>query len=270
MAGVARVRDPAARFALERSDGIARITLVRPDGRNAIDPAWVAALGEAVDACRAYGDLRAVLIAADGPAFTVGGDVDHFAGSLARLPDALQEMIAPYHVALAALAELPAPVVCAAHGGIGGGGLGLLWAADVVLLADDAKLATGFAGLGLAGDGGSSWYLPRLLGLRRATELLLEGRVLSAAEALDWGLVNRVVAREALAGEAELTVARLAAGPTRAYSEVRRLLRGALDVDLRAGLDAELRASVRCGETADAREGMAAFAARRAPRFTGG
>jgi 2-(1,2-epoxy-1,2-dihydrophenyl)acetyl-CoA isomerase len=254
-------------FAIDRA--IARLTLTRRDRRNAIDPAWVTDLECAVGECARDDELRAVLICADGPAFTVGGDLDHFAAEADRLPDALEEMIAPYHRTLATLAELPAPVVCAAQGAIAGGGLGLLWAADVVLLADDARLATGFSKLGLSGDGGSSWYLPRLVGLRRSTQLILQGRTLTAAEALEWHLADRVVPVAQLTEAAEATVRTLADGPTLAYGEMRRLIRRALDHDLEAGLRAELDAVKRCGATADAREGITAFAARHAPDFDG-
>jgi 2-(1,2-epoxy-1,2-dihydrophenyl)acetyl-CoA isomerase len=257
------------RVGLTVAGGVGRITLLGAERHNAVDPPWVAELDRAVRECAAHQDLRAILISAEGASFTVGGDLRHFAASAERLPAALDEMIAPYHVTLAVLAELPVPVVCAAQGGIGGGGLGLLWASDVVLLADDAKLATGFSKLGLAGDGGSSWYLPRLVGLRRAVALTLEGRVLSAAEALEWGLVSQVVAHDQLSATAEEVVQRFASGPTRAYGEMRRLIRHAHDVGLRAGLADELAATLRCGATADAREGISAFVARTAPHFTG-
>src|SRR5207302_6516795 len=118
--------------------------------------------------------------------FSVGGDLHHFAGALERLPEELDTLIASYHVTLARLAALPVPVVCAVRGGAAGGGLGLLWCADVVIAAADLRLASGFAQLALSGDGGSTWHLPRLVGMRRAMEFTLGGRVLSAEEALEW------------------------------------------------------------------------------------
>jgi 2-(1,2-epoxy-1,2-dihydrophenyl)acetyl-CoA isomerase len=257
----------ARRAELTVEDGIARLRLVRADAHNAIDPAWVQAVDDGITACDADPSVRALLICAEGPTFSVGGDLNHFAANLERLSDALDEMIGPYHRSLALLAELPVPVVCAVQGGVGGGGLGLLWCADVVLAADDMKLATGFARLGLSGDGGSSWWLPRLVGIRRARELMLGGRVLSAAEALEWGLVNRVVERERLESEALALMRELAAGPTAAYGEMRQLLARSGSISLADGLDAELDACRRGGATADAREGIAAFVERRAPRF---
>jgi 2-(1,2-epoxy-1,2-dihydrophenyl)acetyl-CoA isomerase len=145
----------------------------------------------------------------------------------------------------------------------------LLWTADVVIAGDDLKLATGFARLGLSGDGGRSWWLPRLVGLPRARELMLAGRVLSAREAADWGLVSRVVTREALNDEALALARDLAAGPTAAYGEIRRLLTRAGSLTLKEGLTAERHACVRCDATADSREGITAYLERREPRFEG-
>jgi 2-(1,2-epoxy-1,2-dihydrophenyl)acetyl-CoA isomerase len=213
--------------------------------------------------------VRAVLVRADGPAFSVGGDLHHFAGRLDELPAELKAMIRGFHLTLRRLAELPMPVVCAAHGAIAGGGLGLLWASDLVLLADDVTLTAAFARLGLSGDGGSSWYLPRLVGLRRALQLMLGGRSLSAAAALEWGLADRVVPAAELPQEAAEAVRALADGPTVALGEIRRLVRAAGERDLTAGLDAELAAIIRCGATADAREGIRSFLDRRPPAFSG-
>lgn len=257
------------RVELSICGAVAHLRLVRTAAGNAIDPAWVASLDGAVTACTAAPGVRAVLISAAGTSFSVGGDLRHFRSTLHRLPEELGEMISGYHATLDRLAALPVPVVCAVQGAAAGGALGLLWCADVVLAADDAKLATGYAALGLSGDGGSSWFLPRLVGLRRARELILENRTLSAAEALEWGLVSRVVPPDRLDAEAKEVAARLAAGPTVAYAEMRRLLARSLGVGLGDQLDAERSAIVRCGATADAVEGIAAFTERRPPRFAG-
>ena len=249
--------------------GVAELVLARADARNAIDLAWAQGLDAAAARCAAADGLRCVLIRADGSAFTVGGDLGYLEARLDDLPGELNRMITPFHRALHALARLPVPVVAAARGAVAGGGLGLLWCADIVLLAEGTKLATGFPHLGLSGDGGSTWYLPRLIGLRRAIELQMEGRVLSAEEAVEWGLANRVTAPDALDPEARAIAGRLAAGPTRAYGEMRGLLRASFDRDLPAGFDAEQDAMQRCGHTADALEGISAFIARRAPGFEG-
>jgi 2-(1,2-epoxy-1,2-dihydrophenyl)acetyl-CoA isomerase len=236
------------RVTLEVEGGVARLRLVRPEARNGIDRAMVDALAAAVAACETR---------------------HHFAGALERLPEELDTLIASYHVTLARLAALPVPVVCAVRGGAAGGGLGLLWCADVVIAAADLRLASGFAQLALSGDGGSTWHLPRLVGMRRAMEFTLGGRVLTAEEALEWGLVTRVVPGETLEAAAEETARRFAAGPTIAYGHMRRLLRTSSSATFEEQLAAERAAIVDCGRAADAREGIAAFVARRTPHFEG-
>jgi len=261
--------DHAQRVSLEITDGLAQLRLARPEGRNGIDMAMVQALADRFEVVASAPGVRALLIGADGPAFTVGGDLRHLTGQLDRLPDELHEMISLYHRTLAGLAALPVPVLVAAHGAVAGGGLGLLWCADLVIAADDLRIATGFVHLGLSGDGGSSWHLPRLVGLRRAQELILGGRVLDAAEALDWGLVTQVVPAGRLSEVALERARSLASGPTYALGRMKRLLRESGPASYPEQLAAEREAIVACARTEDARDGLTAFADRRAPRFTG-
>jgi 2-(1,2-epoxy-1,2-dihydrophenyl)acetyl-CoA isomerase len=241
-------------------DGLGVLTLERADARNAIDPEMVVGLERAVAAALA-GDaaVRAVLIRALGPTFSVGGDLDYLGERADRLPEELDPMVALFHDTLAQIAELPVPVVCAARGAVAGGALGLLYCADVTIVADDAKLATGFLQLGLSGDGGSSWWLPRLIGIVRAKELLLAGRVLSGAEAAEWGLVTTALPADEVDAHAERVARALAAGPGAAYAEIRGLLAGSLRHDLRQGLSAEHAAMLRTAATDEARERVARF-----------
>lgn len=260
---------PEDRVRLTIADGVAELRLVRTDAHNAIDPAWILALQEAVATCESAVGVRAVLICADGPSFTVGGDLKYFERELDRLPEALDAMIGPFHDALGRLAALPVPVVTAVQGAAAGGGLGLLWLADVVIAADDLKIATGFSRIGLTGDGGSSWWLPRLVGMPRARELILGGRVLDAKEALEWGLVSRVVPPGELADESAAEAVRLAAGPTFTYGRMRELLRQSNAATLEEQLAAERDAMRASGGTHDAREGIGSFVERRDPDFNG-
>lgn len=257
------------RVSLQVSDGLAHLRLVWVDAHNAIDPAMVEELRVAVDAIAGDASVRAVLIAADGPSFTVGGDMRHFAANLDRISDELDAMIGPFHQTLAKLGELPVPIVCAAQGPTAGGGMGLLWCADIVLVADTIKLAAGFPLLALSGDGGSSWALPRLVGLRRAQQLIMGGKVLGAEEALEWGIASEVVPAAELASRALAEGRRLAAGPTLAYGEMRRLLRESGGITWAEHLEREWQAMKRTGATADAREGVTAFGERRAASFVG-
>jgi 2-(1,2-epoxy-1,2-dihydrophenyl)acetyl-CoA isomerase len=255
-----------SRVTVTHDDRLATLRLTRADAGNAIDPEWVADFGDAVRACAG---ARAVLISADGPAFTVGGDLKHFASRLGDLGQALQEMVPDYHRALKALVELPVPVVAAVQGPIAGGGLGVALCADIVLITPQTRFVAGFAALGLSGDGGGSWFLPRLVGPRLAAEMLMRNRALDADEAIAHGLATRVVALEELESEAQAIARSLADGPTVALGHMRRLLRESWSASPQQQLEAETVAMLDCGGTADAREGVAAFAARRAPEFSG-
>ncbi len=259
---------PAVGF--EFADGIAHVRLDRPDTRNALDTAMAVGLRDAARRCAETSGLRAVLISGAGPAFSVGGDIGVFAEATDHERAALlRGMAALYHEALRRFLDLDAPIVCAVHGAVAGGGLGLLYCADLVLAAEGTRFALGYGALGLSSDGGSSWFLPRMVGPKRAAELYFEQRMLTAHEAAEWGLVSRVVPAEAIREESLAVARRLAAGPTRAYAEMRHLLNDSGDRSLTDHLAAEERAMFRTAATADAAEGIAAFAGRREPHYQG-
>jgi 2-(1,2-epoxy-1,2-dihydrophenyl)acetyl-CoA isomerase len=192
----------------------------------------------------------------------------------ARLPRAeppgrLRQMIDLYHLALERLTSMDAPVVCAVRGAAAGGGLGLVHVADIVVAAEDAKFALGYAALGLASDGGNSWFLPRVVGLRRAQQLLLLNRVLTGPEALEWGLVTEVRPAAAVEDRALDLARQLAAGPTEAFGRMKRLLRDSWTTDLPGQLSRETAQMTAAGASDDAAEGIAAFAAKRPSAFRG-
>jgi 2-(1,2-epoxy-1,2-dihydrophenyl)acetyl-CoA isomerase len=255
---------------LTTEDGLAHVHLTRPEVANAIDVRMARDLRTASEAIKADVSVRAVLLTGEGDRFCAGGEIGLFSGTPHQdLPGLLAGMISDYHVALRTLAELPVPVVSGVQGAAAGGGLGLLWASDLVVAGEDAKLAVGYAAIGLSADGGSTWYLPRLIGPVRAAQLFFENRVLSAAEALDLGLVWVVVPADQVASRATEVAPRLAHGPTLAFATVRRLLRGAWDSTLPEALDAERSSIVTVAATRDASEGLQAFASHRQPAFTG-
>jgi 2-(1,2-epoxy-1,2-dihydrophenyl)acetyl-CoA isomerase len=255
---------------LDFEDGVATLRLNRPDKGNAIDERMAADLAEAATQIAERTDIRAVLITGNGPNFTVGGDLGLFAGTAReQLPNRLRRMIDSYHLAIERLTSIDAPVVAAVRGGAGGGGLGLLYAADIVVAADDARFALGYGALGLTADGGNTWFLPRMVGMRRAQELFLLNRRLTAQEALAFGLVSRLAPSDAVETEAATLAAKLAAGPTRAFGAVRRMLRQSFETGLSDQLDAEKDSIVVASSTEDAQEGIAAFAAKRRPHFRG-
>jgi 2-(1,2-epoxy-1,2-dihydrophenyl)acetyl-CoA isomerase len=261
---------PLRTVLLDFEGGVATLRLNRPDKGNAIDESMAGDLAEAATQIAERSDVRAVLIAGNGPNFTVGGDLGLFAGTAReQLPNRLRRMIDSYHLAIERLTSIDAPVVAAVRGGAGGGGLGLLYVADIVVAADDARFALGYGALGLTADGGNTWFLPRMVGMRRAQELFLLNRRLTAPEALAFGLVSRLAASDAVENDAATLAATLAAGPTRAFGAVRRMLRQSFETGLSDRLDAEKESIVAASSTDDATEGIAAFVAKRRPQFHG-
>ena len=254
---------------LELDGGVGRLELNRPDAANAIDIELAGALADATSELAQRDDLRAVLLTGAGERFCGGGDVRSFADASDDLDARLREIVARLHVAVIGLASLDVPVVVAVQGSAAGAGLSLVAGADLVVAAESAKFVMAYTAIGLTPDGGSTWYLERLVGRQRALDLILTNRVLSATEAMEWGLVSRVVPDADLAAEAETLVTTLAAGPTHAFGRAKRLLDSARTASLADQLDAEARELTRAGTSDDATEGVAAFAAKRRPAFGG-
>lgn len=254
----------------EMAEGLATITLNRPEARNAVNGALAEELLMVAMRLAEDATVRAVHIRAHGPAFTVGGDIDVFASTAhAELPRLLQTMTAPYHHALTLLSRLRAPIICEVQGAAAGGGLGLIYIADIVLAGESAKFAAGFAALGLSGDGGNSWYLPKLVGVRRAASFYLEQKVLSAEEACEWGMITRVVDDSQLQEQALMLAQRLAGGPTVALGNIRELLHESWTASLPAHLAAESSNLARSAATEDAIEAIASFTKKQQPTYKG-
>ena len=246
---------------LERHDGIARLTLNRPEAMNSIDLALAEALGDAGETCDADSSLRVVLLSGAGRMFSAGGDLR----ALAADPDICPVMVDHLHRAIRAFARMDALVVVAANSAAGAG-FSLVTGADYVVASDTAKFTSAYTAAGLSPDAGLSWYLQRQLGSRRAAVLMLGNRSLPAAEAAVLGLVDEVVAPQALMEVAEAAVARFAKGSRSAQAQVKRLTRGD-PAALAAHLDAERAGLVGQVSSRDGAEGLAAFLAKRTPLF---
>jgi 2-(1,2-epoxy-1,2-dihydrophenyl)acetyl-CoA isomerase len=246
--------------------GVARLTLARPEAGNALDPALARALR---DAASSLDDrVRVVVLRAEGRAFCVGGDLAFMRDCGDEVTAGVYGLASDFHAALEALARLDAPVITAVQGVAAGGGMSMAIAGDLVVAAESAWFTMAYTAAGLSPDGGSTWTLPRLVGVRRATELMLLNERLSAAQALELGLVSRVVPDAELEAAVDDLASRLAAGPTGAYGEVKRLLRASWAASFEDQLAAETDAISSRAGSPDGREGIGAFLEKRAPRFS--
>jgi 2-(1,2-epoxy-1,2-dihydrophenyl)acetyl-CoA isomerase len=252
-------------FSVEK--GVATIRLCRPEIANTVSPASATDLLEATTACRANPEVRAVLLTGSGKFFSAGGDLKYFSTEGDELK--LRKLVTDFHAALLHLATLKVPVVVAVNGIAAGGGMSLALTGDLVYAARSATFTAAYTAAGLSPDGSMTVLLSKLVGLRRAQELLLTNRRLSAEEALDWGLITGVVEADALAEHAEAVATRLANGPTQAYGRVRDLLRSSFSNTMEAQLDKELEGIVESLISVDGREGLRAFLGKRKPTFTG-
>lgn len=252
-----------------RDGSLARVTLNRPDAANGIDMALARELLTASIACRSDPAVRAVLLTANGRMFCAGGDLKGFAEHGDTIYAYLKELAGHLHAAMANFARMRAPLVVAVQGAAAGAGLSLAVAGDLVLAARSAKFTMAYTAAGLVPDGGASYLLPRLIGLRRTQELVLTNRRLGAEEAQEWGLVTRVVEDAELAAEAENLARQIAEGPTAAYGAVKRLLLESYGASLETQMELEASAIAEAGNGPDGREGVAAFIDKRAARFRG-
>jgi len=255
---------------VDTDDGVARVHLNRPEASNGLDVELLRALYDALMMVHGDARTRAVLLTGEGANFCAGGDVKTFASKGEQLPDYLREATAWLQSCAAALIHLRAPVVTAVQGfAAGGGGFGLVCASDLVIAGESAKFLLGATRVGMAPDAGGSVTLARLVGLRKAMEIVLTNPVLSAHEALDMGIVTRVVPDDTLLDQARTLARELASGATLALAASKRLLWEGVGAGVDARLPEEARTVSELAGTADAREGLAAVIERRPPRFEG-
>lgn len=251
------------------TDHVAHLILNRPDRANVINADTARELLTAAIECDENPDIRAVLIRARGPMFCGGGDLKTFVKHGDDLPAYLKETTTYLHGAVSRLTRQSAPVVCAVHGFAAGGGFSLAISGDLVLASQSAKFTMAYTKAGLTPDGSSTYFLPRLVGLRRALDLALTNRVLSAEEAVEWGLASRAVSDDDLVSEAEALASSLAQGATCALGTAKRLLHGGFGESLETQMEMETRAIADSVRTHDGREGIRAFVEKRRPAFTG-
>ena len=253
---------------------IATVTLNRPDALNALDEAMIEALhGAMIDLERDDG-VRCVVLRGAGDNFMAGGDIRVFVRALETLEPAarqakLEGMIGQVHASVTAIRRMDKPVIAAVQGAAAGFGLSLALAADLTLAADNTVFTLAYCHIGTSPDGGSTYHLPRAVGLKRAMEIALLGDRFGAEQAAAIGLINRVVPLAELAGETGRLAARLAQGPTAAYGRTKRLLNASFDSSLVEQLAAESESFAASSLTGDFREGVTAFLAKRPAAFKG-
>ena len=253
---------------MESADGVATITFDRPERGNSMDMEVMRELMHASLYCDESPEVRAVIITGAGRFFCAGGDLASF-GTADDTASLIKEMTVYFHAAVSRFNRMDAPVIAAVNGMAAGAGFSLVSACDIVLAASSARFASQYTAAALSPDGSSTFFVPRLVGMRRAAELMLTNRMLSAAEALEWGLITRVVDDDRLMEEAREAAGRLAAGPSRAYGAVKRLLADSFSASLETQMEMEARSIAALSVSPDGREGVRAFLEKRPPRFTG-
>jgi 2-(1,2-epoxy-1,2-dihydrophenyl)acetyl-CoA isomerase len=253
----------------EVRDHVAQITLNRPEAANALNVDLAKDLMHAALQCDADPAVRAVIITGTGRMFCAGGDLKSFAAQGEQLAYHLKEVTTYLHAAISRLARMNAPVIAAVNGTAAGAGMSLACACDLVLAAESARFTMAYTRAGLTPDGSSTYFLPRIVGLKRALELTFTNRMLSAQEAQEWGIVTRVVPDAQLLAEAQKLATELANSATGALGAAKRLLHSGWTETLETQMEHETQAIAARAHTADGREGITAFLEKRAPKFTG-
>ena len=250
----------------EQDGPIARIVLNRPDAANGMNDVMTAELAQ-VARRRDTAAIKVVVLTGAGRFFCAGGDLKAMAASPLGPGPFVKGIADDLHRAISTFARMDAVLITAVNGVAAGAGFSLAIAGDLVLAADSASFTMAYTRAGLSPDGSSSYYLPRLVGVRRTQELMLTNRTLSAAEAADWGLVTAVVPVAELAAKTEELAVQLAAAARGSSAAVKRLMLASFGSGLEEQMELEGRLIAACADSADGREGIDAFLNKRAPKF---
>ena len=255
---------------LTKEDSAARILLNRPEALNAWNEQFGRDLLDAVTTVAGDDSVRAVMITGAGRGFSSGADLKEQRSTTDdSVPDLSARLRDVYHPIITGLREMPKPVIAAVNGPAVGIGCSLALAADLIVAAESAYFLLAFVNIGLIPDGGSTAFIPARIGYARTAEMAMLGERVPADQALDWGLINRVVPDEELEGAGEALLQLLAQGPTTSYAGAKRLLNRRMYAGLAEQLEAEADAQREQGKTQDFIEGVLAFAEKRPPNFTG-
>jgi 2-(1,2-epoxy-1,2-dihydrophenyl)acetyl-CoA isomerase len=250
-------------------DAVATITLNRPAAYNALDLVLGRELYHAVLDADEDRAVRCVVVTGAGNAFCAGGDVKGFHENIDRVGVFIKQLTTYLHGAVSRLARSPKPVVMAVNGVAAGGGMSLALAGDLVVAAESARFTMAYSKIAASPDGSSTYFLARIVGIRRALELHFTNRTLSAREAMEWGLVNRVHADAEFRGATAALARELAEGPTAAFGRAKQLFHQSTQESLETQMELEAQAIAQSGATEDFRNGVAAFTRKQPVRFVG-
>ena len=258
---------------LDMSEGVATITLNRPKVLNALDTALAASLSDILHQVECDPEARVVVLRGAGDGFMAGGDLKFFGGMLDREPEdrraEFRSLIHRFHESVLAIRRMPKPVVGAVHGAVAGAGLSIAVACDLTVASDNAYFTLAYCNIGTSPDGGSTFALPRVVGVKRAMEIAMLGDRFDATAALDYGILNRVVPAADFDSEIAKLAKRLAAGPTIALAHTKQLINNSLEATVETQLERETESFANCTATHDFPEGITAFLEKRAAQFTG-
>jgi len=254
----------------EMRGSVAWITLNRPKSFNSLNLDMAKELCDLSISLGEDKNVRAVVMTGSGEtAYCAGGDIPSFADNLESLPMLLKEMTTYLHMAISRFAWMRAPMIAAVNGVAAGAGLSMVACTDLAIAVEGASFTSAYTKIGLSPDGSSTYYLPRIIGTRRAAELYMTNRVLNTQEALEWGLINKIVPAADLVAEAEKLANQLADSATEAMGAVKEMLLTSSTDSLESQMERETRNIARLGGTSDGREGIDAFLNKRKPAFTG-
>jgi len=251
----------------EKQAAVAKIELDRADAANGLNMQMASELKQAARLCDSDPELRAVVLSASGRFFCAGGDIKEMLSHGDEIGTAIKSLADDLHSAISIFSRMQAALIVAVNGVAAGAGFSIALIGDIVLAAESASFTMAYTRAGLCPDGGSSYFLPRLVGLRKAQELMLTNRTLSAGEACELGLVTRVVADEALTLQADQLAAELAASARLSTAYVRKLLLASAGNDLETQMELEGKLVSQCAASPDGREGIQAFVEKRKPEF---
>jgi 2-(1,2-epoxy-1,2-dihydrophenyl)acetyl-CoA isomerase len=254
----------------EVKEQAAYITLNRPEAFNGLNLTVGKELMHAAIRCDESPEIRAVVLTGAGKAFSAGGDLKFFAGYGDQLSTILKEMTVYCHAAASRLIRMDKPLITAVNGAAAGMGMSFAIAGDIILAAESASFTAAYTAAGLSPDGAMTYLLPRMIGLSRARERMMTNRRLKAKEALEWGLVNKVIPDGELLKEAESLAKSFANGPTCSFGMVKKLLNESFSATLETQMEQEARGISEMAKTKDGLEGVDAFVGKRRPIFAGG